>query len=289
MNYILLFFSILFETFKNSYTNHFGKKHLKTNADTCLFNMVLCVGSMIFCALMGDIFRVSPFTLALAVAFSLATAFSQLFLLLSMSCGPMSFSVLFSYLGNMIIPPLYSVLFLNQNIHFFQVIGFIFMLLSVTLGVDLKREDSQMTKKWLALTFSGFMMWGLVGVFQQVHQQSAYKSEIKGFLFWAFALATALFCIFYLLSRQKGGTTHYRICSKSTLFVLLAGLATGAINLINLYLAGVMPGIIFFPIASGGVILLSSLAALLIFRERLGTKQTISLISGILSVLLLSL
>jgi multidrug transporter EmrE-like cation transporter len=50
-----------------------------------------------------------------------------------------------------------------------------------------------------------------------------------------------------------------------------------------------MPGIIFFPIVNGGVIILSALSAILLFRERLPKMQLIGLIAGIISVLCLGM
>lgn len=73
------------------------------------------------------------------------------------------------------------------------------------------------------------------------------------------------------------------------LLMILTGAAIGAINEINLYLSGAMPGIIFFPIVNGGVIILSALSAILLFRERLPKMQLVGLIAGIISVLCLGM
>ena len=73
------------------------------------------------------------------------------------------------------------------------------------------------------------------------------------------------------------------------LLMIITGVIIGAINLINLYLSGKMPSVIFFPIVNGGVIVLSGLAAILFFKEKLSVKQTIGLILGIAATCFLSL
>lgn len=290
MSYILLFVSVLSETIKNAYTNHFSKRIAQTNADTYLFNAVLSVGAVVFFMFTGNVYQISPFSLGMALAFAVVTIFAQVFLTLAMGCGPMSFSILFTYLGTMIIPTVYAMIFLQQMPSVFQWVGFGFMLLSVSLSVDLKKKgENAMSVKWLLLTLGGFIMWGLVGVCQQIHQSSAYKGEINGFLFYSFVMMSLILLLFFLVSKKRGAEQNYYVRSMPTVFVLLSGFANGAINLINLYLAGVMPGIVFFPIVSGGVIILSGMAAIIVFKEWLDKKQVVAVVAGVVSVILLGI
>jgi len=287
MNYLLLFFSILCETFKNSYTNHFSKKLLNSQADTYLFNAVLSFGAAVFFGVFGT-YTMSQFSLIISIAFALVMALAQLFLVLAMSCGPMAYSVLLTYLGGILIPTTYSVLFLNQKVSVFQIVGLIVMLVSVFLGVGITNRE-KMSGKWLLLSAGSMVMMGLVGVCQQIHQSSVYRAEIVPFLFWAFLMMTVLFALFFTAAKKKKERHHYQLKSKSTILVLLTGLATGVINLINLYLSGVMKGIIFFPIVNGGVVVLSGLSAILIFREKLDKKQLAGVVLGTIAICLLSI
>ena len=290
IHYLLLLTSVAAETIKNAYTNHFSKRIAQTHADTYLFNAVLSVGAVIFFLFTGNVLNMSVFSFVVAIAFAVATIFAQVFLTLAMGCGPMSFSILFTYLGTMIIPTIYAMLFLNQMPGVCQWVGFGFMLLSVTLSVDLKQKgEHAMSVKWLLMTLGGFVMWGLVGVCQQIHQSSSHADEINGFLFFSFIMMTALLYLFFLVSKRRGGVQNYHIKSKASAIVLLLGVGNGAINLINLFLAGVMPGIIFFPIVSGGVIILSGVAAIIVFKEWLDKKQVIAVVAGVISVILLGI
>ena len=290
VNYLLLFVSVMSETIKNAYTNHFSKQIAKNNADTYLFNAVLSVGGVLFFMCTGNVYKVSAFSLYMAVIFAVVTIFAQVFLTLAMGCGPMSFSILFTYLGTMIIPTIYGMLFLNQMPSVTQWVGFGLMLVSVACSVDLKQKGPNgMSAKWLLLTLGGFIMWGLVGVCQQIHQSSKYAGELNGFLFYSFVIMTVLLMGFFYLCKLRGETQNYMIRSKASIFVLLSGVANGAINLINLFLAGRMPGVIFFPIVSGGVIILSGIAAIIVFKEWLQKKQVVGVVAGVLSVILLGI
>ena len=290
VNYLLLLLSVVSETVKNAYTNHFSKRIAKTNADTYLFNAVLSLGGVLFFLFTREPFAISRFSAVVALIFAVVTIFAQVFLTLAMGCGPMSFSILFTYLGTMIIPTVYGMLFLDQTPSVTQLVGFALMLVSVGLSVDLKQKgEHAMSMKWLLLTLGGFIMWGLVGVCQQIHQSSDYAGEINAFLLWSFVMMAAILLVFFAVCKKRGEVQNYHVKSKDSVFVLLSGVATGAINLINLFLAGVMPGIIFFPIVSGGVIILSGMAAIVVFKEWLDKKQVAGVVIGVISVILLGI
>ena len=55
----------------------------------------------------------------------------------------------------------------------------------------------------------------------------------------------------------------------------------------NLYLSGVMDSAVFFPIVNGGGFVLATIAAVLLFKEKLSTKQWIGVVLGIASVVFL--
>ena len=297
MNYILLVVSIVIDTLKNIYYNHFSKTGLQTQRDALLFQVISCLGSVLFFLVMGASFRISGYSFVMAVIFAAITAGAQYLSLLAMSLGPMSYSVLFTYLS-MLIPTLFGIVYSHLTITLLQVIGLILMIITFWFSADLKK-DTAMTAKWLAAAFGSFLCWGLVGVCQQLHQSSAYAQELDGFLLWSFLFAALIFALFYWFvpggkaapkeASAPNTTPVFRIRSGVTIFVVIAGVGIGAVNQIHLYLSGRMPSILFFPIANGGVIILSGLAAVLLFREKLNVRQRIGILTGLLSVCLLGM
>ena len=55
----------------------------------------------------------------------------------------------------------------------------------------------------------------------------------------------------------------------------------GVVNTVNLFLVGVMPSIIFFPIANGGLLIMTMLAAVIFFKERLRLVQWLGILLGL--------
>ena len=292
--YFLLFLSVFIDTFKNGYYNFFGKNLLKTNGDTVMFNVICCIGSVIFFGaavyIMGESIIVSPFSFLLSIAFAAVTVAAQYFGLLSMNLGPMSFSVLFTYLSAMI-PTVFGCIYRSELPQIQQVIGLILMIITFILSVDLS-ENSGMSLKWILVVAGSFIGMGMIGVFQTIHQVSEYKAEINGFLFWAFVFSFIMFYLLYIpymIKNKKENKKREKYSLRDWALMLITGIIIGAINLINLYLSGAMPSVIFFPIVNGGVIVLSGLASLLVFKERLSPKKLTGLIIGIIATCLIGI
>ena len=79
---------------------------------------------------------------------------------------------------------------------------------------------------------------------------------------------------------------------KAAMWLLIVLFAAGGVgvalnNQINLYLSGVIPSAVFFPIVNGGGLILITLASLVFFKERLTGRQWIGLGLGIAATLLL--
>lgn len=286
--YILLFASVLIDTLKNIFLNHFGRDYTERARDAYLFNVVGSIGALIFLLCSGAEFSISAYSMVLAIVFAFASAMTQFFLLMAMSTGSMSYSVMISYLG-LIVPTIYSIAIGAQSVKAYQLLGLALMILTLYLGVGAKGKV-KVTLKWLLYAIGSFAALGVVGLVQFLHQNSIYKDEIGGFLIWSFIMMTVIFYILYLFSKIGAKEPpKYVNQSKATCMALGTGVIIGATNKVNLWLSGVLPSIVFFPIINGGVIILSSIASVLLFKEKLSKSQALGIFTGILSVCLLGI
>lgn len=65
--------------------------------------------------------------------------------------------------------------------------------------------------------------------------------------------------------------------------MLITGLFVAVPNKLNAYLAGVIDAVVFFPLVNGGNLILSTLSALIIFKEKLTKKQWFGVAFGLAS------
>ena len=84
-------------------------------------------------------------------------------------------------------------------------------------------------------------------------------------------------------------TSTLLFLKKSALFyALLCGIFACVYNRLNVTLSGALPGVVFFPIFNGSVIILSTLAGLIFFGERLKGSQIAGMVIGVAALMLAS-
>ena len=287
MNYILLFVSVLMETSKNIFSNYFSKTKLNTVSDALFYNVISCIGSVIFCAFI-PLGSISTYSFVLAVVMALTTTSMLVFSLLAMKTGPMSYSMLIMCLG-MIIPTAFGIVYNSQTVTAIQAIGFILMIVTLWLGTD-KSENDSFSFKWLFYAMMSFVACGCLGIVQLLHQSSAYKGEINIFIMFNFIFSAVLSLVIMFFRKKGEWKPSFKLAKGNMLPVgLISGLFFGAVNIINLDLSGKLPSILFFPATNGGMLVLSSVAAITVFREKLSQRQLIGIITGVVSICLLGM
>ena len=235
----------------------------------------------------GGALQLSAFSLWFGVLFGLVTMAQGITYSAALHCGPWSYTS-----------------FWHESISFLQIFGILLMLVCFVLSVDPGKDEGRAASlRWLVLCMVAFVFSGAIGVMQKVHQTSVYKQELSGFLIVAFLASAAvslLVCLFYPRARQaeaapatpaadtgKAGRSTGRTVWLVLVLFVIGGVTAALNNQFNLYLSGVMPSAVFFPIVNGGGLVLSTAASVLLFREKLSVRQWIGLAMGTVSVLML--
>lgn len=237
----------------------------------------------------------APFTLWLGVVFGLVSMTQGLANSAALRVGPWSYTQVLVSLAT-IIPALSGALFWGERIGLLQLVGMVLLVACFVLSVDSRHtaDSRRASLRWLALCAVAFLCTGAIGVMQKVHQTSAYKQELSGFLIVAFLVAAVVSAALCCLpappaaaadGSRRGGVSRLGVAA----LFLVIGASTAFINQVNLYLSGVMPSAVFFPLVNGGGLVLSTLASITLFRERLSRRQWLGLALGTLAVLLLCL
>ena len=274
---------------------YYTEKELTGISAGFVFNAVSCLTATLVLLCWGSFGQASAFTVLLGVLFGAVTAFQGIANIAALQAGPMSYtSVIISF--STLISALSGVAFFGETIGWIQIVGIAMMLASFVLAIKKERDEKKANFKWLVLCLLTFAATGAIGIMQKVHQSSAYRDELNAFLIIAF-ISSALFCTAFavLLKKRVDRVAHTkeRLSKSKKKFWRLLGimLASGACmavnNKFNLYLSGVMDSAVFFPVVNGGGLILTTLAAVIIFGEKLSKKQWIGVALGIASVIFL--
>lgn len=273
MNYFLLFFSIFLETAKTVVANLFSKQELKEDRDIFKFNWIFYLGSFAILLCFPTTLP-SLYTVLMAVAFAVVTTASQYFCLQALRCGPMSLTT-FIQGSNLLIPTFFG-MFLGAIPS--PIFWPLLVLLLVAMALVLVSKLESVRLRWILLSMGTFLFTGGIGIMQTL----AKPEEQIPFLQIAFALCALFNLAGQAVVRKKDAPT-FPLRSRTTVMAIGSGIAMGAVNRINLYLAdpNVMATYIFFPIVNGGLIFLTTVAAMIFFKERLTRKQWFGLVLGI--------
>ncbi len=243
------------------------------------------LAALVLLATGGWIGGTSPYTLLLGSVFGAVTALSAVFKLKALQIGSMSYTTVV-VTSSMLIPALAGRIGWGEQVSFLQYIGILLVLASIVLSTDKGEKDKAASGRWLVYSLVAFVMMGMIGVLQKIHQTSPHRDEAGGFLIVAFlvsALVSAVPCL-----RERRALAKSSVFSPKPILLLLAGgLGTVGANKLNLYLSGVMESAVFFPIVNGGSLLLAVLAALLLYRETLPARKWAGLAVGIAGIFLL--
>jgi len=288
---LLLPLSMLMWLLNASFGNRFGKAMMRNISDSLLYNIFcLLTSAILLAALMRPYVLPSPYTLFLGVLFGIITISGQLSATLALARGPMSITMLIASCA-MLIPAVSGAVFWNESIGIFQLAGLFLMVVSLFLCTYIKSNEKQKKANflWLILSFIAFLSSGIIGVLQKIHQSSIHKNELDIFLVTAFFTASLLLTVIFLIQKPKNNYKKFSLMLRPSFFVMsaLAGLAIGGMNKINMYLSGVLPSILFFPVYNGGCVLLSAVTSVVVFKEKLTLTQKFGLLSGALAIALL--
>jgi multidrug transporter EmrE-like cation transporter len=131
----------------------------------------------------------------------------------------------------------------------------------------------------------------MTGVVAKAHQISSGAVNEISFTVISCAL-TAIFGVAILLLsaiRQKNAVIDAAkrvMHAKPMLIMALIGITAHSGNLLHLIAAADVPASVQFPIVSGGVIVLSALVSVTVFKERVTCKEWVSIVGAFLSTVL---
>ena len=222
----------------------------------------------IYCFLLGFLF--------LAIFFSMALTTEKLGISVTAVSGKMS----------VVIPILFAYFFAKEDITLLFVIGLILSILSIYF-ITIKKE-LHIDKRYLILPVIVFLGGGMIDTSLKVLQQ-AYSQDIP--------LSTISYSIF--LGAFIAGTSIYLVKEKSNFSSwewksVKAGVALGVPNYFSIFfLLSAIEGFsvksaFVFGVNNVGVVLVSTLLSVLIFKEKLEPKNQWGLLLAVLSIAIIS-
>ncbi len=283
MECILTFLSVVLGTGKNIISK-LGNNYFSNVTDCMKLNTVTSLlGCVVFGLTAGGRFSGEKNTIFFVLSFlyGLCTLFSQVFYIAAVKDGAVSICSLI-YSCGFIIPTIFAAIFFKETVTLLKIIG-ILLLTACTVTAGYKKEKTK-EYKWIAPACLAMLSSGGVGVLQKIVRNSYSQWNMDEYLFFAFAFMFFLSCLGIVTS--KGKSNGYS--AKYAVYTMLLSACVAGANKLNLYLSGVLSGVVFFPCVNGGCLIASALMSGVIFKERFGTKKIIAISGSIIAIILVS-
>ena len=243
--------------------------------------VALSVGGFNFSAILN----ISSFSLVLSVCFALSLVITYLAQIRSMSLANASSTTLI-YSCGFLIPIVFGYFAYNENVSLVQIISVAFLILSLVLIINPQKTE-KVSVKWVALSVLSACGSGTTAVLQKVHQRSDFANEFPQLLTLAFLMASLMLAVISLLSKRE--EEHVPLDRKKIVTAVFTGLFVGALNMLNISLAGKIPAVILFPIYNIGSMILSSIICAIMFKEKTNRRQIIGICIGLVAILFIGI
>ena len=127
-----------------------------------------------------------------------------------------------------------------------------------------------------------------IGILQKIHRGSVSKAETAPYLACAFLGSTVFAFVMSLLVKKPADSEGepFRMRWITVLIAAVCGVCMYMNHDFNLKLSGLLPSEIFFPLVNGGLLFLTTLSALVIFKKS-SQNQIVGLIGGGITLVLL--
>ena len=288
MSYLLLFMSILLSVSKVVLCREIAVSSDTMKKAAKINSLVFLVAGIFMAILSIDDFTdgtfLSGFSLLISFLLSASLVSSQLLEIKAMALGSAALTSFIYSLG-FLVPIVFGVFIWDERISIYQIFGIIILLFALYLISNPKKTEKT-ALSWLVVAFIAMFLSGVSAVLQKTHQYSIYTYETKSFLACTLLLASLysfLFSVFYKRNEENAKIKN------NMKIIIIGGILVAFLNFVNTVLTGRLPATIQFPIYHMGSMVLTYLISYFAFKERYKKAQTIGLILGVLSIIIIGI
>jgi len=282
VKYLLVLCTALLSTAKVTCQGRFAKSGIKTAADSVLFNIIIFGTAALFFS--PGLIYLTPPILCYAAIYAACTVAFQITYTMALSSGNVSLAVMFANFGT-VIPVLVSCA-LGESPPFSRIIGITLIICSLIIVAKPSPRKSSGTAFFLSI--AAMVLNGAGLTVQKLYASAQFSENSTVFTACAYAFA-AIFCAaFYLVCRLYGMKKTFRIGKRPILWAAASGLALGCFFTLHTYAAGIVDGSFLYPSHSCSAILLSTVSGVIIFRDRLTKRQSLSFALGVVAIILMN-
>lgn len=280
---VLYSLQTLFCTLYNK--NYPGKAENASPVFCILESIVIAVFTWVW---IGFKFDMSPMTLLFGVLNAVALFGYNTSLIKASSKGSYAFMNVALLFGGILVPLLYTTVFLGDTLQWYQYLAIALMLVSFVLMnyKEIKLKDTP----WIYYVFCAllFVCNGMYGTFLKM--QSDYDVNQKNeMIILTYGLMGVIAFVQLALKEKKETFKAFKLSKKAILpLVLCLASAALAINILVMVIPMVNTAVLY-TVENGGVLLLAAVYSFVFFKEKPQLMTVIGMITAAVSITVLSI
>ena len=281
-NYLMLIFSdiLLAITFA---VNKIYQKHMGVSIKAGFLASALMglFSATIFFIVGGFKFSFTPFSLVMAITSTLLVTAYTIISYKILKFGTMALYTLFLMSGGMIIPYIWGLLFLGEKFSILRTLALLLIVIAIIIG---NPSDKNSNKKMIYMCLAIFVLNGFVSVTLKLHQieenfATVNESDfvvLSGFVRF---LISGSFWLF--LKKDKNSNdkiSNRKTVSLIVLMLFISSAISGISSVLQLNGASNLPATVVYPVITGGSIVFSSIAGMIMFKEKVTKRLMASIV-----------
>ncbi len=208
-----------------------------------------------------------------------------------MSIGKVAIYTMILMMGGMFIPFLYGVIFLDEAISVYKVLGVVLLIVALIMPIWENRNEKNKNPKLFALLSAiVFFANGMVGVFNKMHQTSEKAISTYEFGFWQSVISFLALCVivflYYIFNKEKNETKEkLKLSLSKWLIILFFMIISQGGAIFQLFAAKTVAASVMFPIVTGGTMVASTIFGKIFFKEKIDKFLIFGLLFSIISTI----
>lgn len=232
----------------------------------------------------GEKLTLSPYSICMAAIIAVLCCSYTFIGFKIMSLGSMSVFMMFLMLGGMLLPYLFGVFYLDEQVTVWHIVGVVLLAVSMIFPVISKNRGGGIG--FFVLCATVFVLNGGVSITSKLHQMNTtYVScTATAFVFLTNFMTgiISLFGLFILkrLAHEKTNVSSAIRKNARTIIAVVVGNAVcgGVSYMLQLIGAANVPASVMYPLVTGGSVVLSTCAGLLFFGEKPDKIQAVGIL-----------
>ena len=289
MEYLLITIAIFFGILNSILLHKFKNKTFKTPGDAFFFNggvSIVWMITLFIWSLLSEHTVISLEAIFYGIIYGVILCSFLYFKTEAMASGPVSLTTLIGSAA-FIIATWFGVIYASEEINFFQLLGMGLILLSLFMCVNPKKSAEKLTLKWFIYCIAFFIAGGLVGILYKVFGKSDVSDQVNTMMLTASIVSAVLFFVMghfvNRISKKEAPSIH----KGALIYILLSGIAGCIYIRLNIPLANLIPSAVFFPVSNGAMVILTTLAGNVLFKEKLSGIQKAGIGLGLAAILII--